>query len=258
MHFTPLVLLTLLTLPNAEASAQGETAGSAESASPSPPPSQAVLSPTALTAPAGSLSFTSHEVVGFGVTYVPIDRLQLKVLGVIGPPIGAHNVVPFRHLEAKLRLVDWGPLHLAVVGFSNRIYSQYVAFRTEGAGIVGTLCTGPECRWAFSLAAGAGYHRTVGSSDDGGGVRSTLLFYSASAVRTFSPRWSLLLEAVGTGEVGCNLHCDDEPLEGLVLSAGPRFSWRALTVDLALVLLVEPGSFAATPLPWLAVSYRAL
>jgi hypothetical protein len=258
MHLSPLFFITALALPAVQAPA--EEAAAQAAASPfaeSPEPVQGVLSPTGLTAPAGSLFINSYEVAGVGVTYVPVDRLQLSATTVIGPVVGAKKALPFGHLAAKLRLVDHGRLHVALLAGSSRIFAEYVTYSLDGGGVVGTLCGPSNCRSALSFGATAGYYRAEGSRDDGAGESSIRHAYWVSAVGALSPHWSVLFEAAGIGHLRCMADCQESAFDGGTLSVGPRLSWRSLTVDLALVAIFEPAPILP-PLPWLAVSYRAL
>jgi hypothetical protein len=217
---------------------------------------QAVLSPTGFTQPAGSLAVNSYELAGLGMTFAPLDRWQVSATGVFVP--GTTHLLDVLHLATKVRVLDHGPLHLALVGSSTWGYAQYVTTRLDGGGLVASLCLRPECGWVVSTFATGFSYRTSGSVDDGGEARSLSLAYGASAIGGLSPHWRLLLEVAGAGQVGCNIHCSDELVSRIAASVGARLQWRSLVADLAIVSVLQEDPLEVTPLPWLAVSYRAL
>ncbi len=96
--------------------------------------------PTAMTQPAGTLPFSTYELMLMAISYAPIDRLQLTAtfLAPVVPDMCCWSII-----GAKYRLLDAGPFHFAALG-------QLTLASVQGINIYGVgTSTGRSMFWAL-------------------------------------------------------------------------------------------------------------
>ncbi|HTE53242.1 MAG TPA: hypothetical protein VK698_20450 [Kofleriaceae bacterium] len=242
---------TIPAAPAAAAPAPGQEAGIRDDAN----SGRTWLSPTALTAPAGTFSIQSTELLMIGASYSFTDRFVVSASTFL--PITTD--MPLILLTTlKLKVADRGRLKLAA--HANLGYFEGLGigeedddddFGTAVVGGVATVCLDPECHSLFNAYLGAGFVLQPGVDQS-----SVPFLASAAWVQRLGGRVKLVLEANGGFTVGGT----NDVAEGLLAWYGLRFTSSAIGVDLGLVkpLCSECDDGIALGLPWVSFSYRAL
>jgi hypothetical protein len=124
---------------------------------------QAVLTPTALTAPAGHWVLSTYDGLMFAGTYALSDHIEATALG------GGAVVAWLAGGRLKARVASTGPLHVAVVGEGFASVAGGDGGSTyrsmAAAGLVATVCLAAGCGALVSAGGGAWLYRRT---DDAG------------------------------------------------------------------------------------------
>lgn len=193
------------------------------------------LLPTALTQPAGSVTYNNYELLLHGLTYGVTDRIQ-ATLTVLSPITTDMPFVGFGAVKVQLLSTDL--LHLAAQGsvgyahvFQNGDGGGPSNGYSLGAGAFGTLCLGDEC--SSALSASAIYQTVVGTASEAD-LFPSFLVYGGSIVQRVSRRVKLLGEvtsAAGRADAGSNF----ENVDGVLVSYGVRFHTDSIAGDVGFV-----------------------
>ncbi len=210
---------------------------------------RAWFTPTALTAPQGTLTFSSHEILFVGMGAAVTDHLQIS--GITMLPI-AGDFLPF-FLSAKYGIPITSRFHLGVqvslagvLDSSDSDDSGTIAL----AGGIATLCIDADCS---SLLTGYATTGSVLGEDE----EVYPVMYSLSWIQRLSRRFRLMLEldraAVIDGFV------DDEDRVTLFWY-GLRVTSPRFAVDFGFVRPFFEDDFDELPfgLPWLNLTYRGI
>jgi hypothetical protein len=210
--------------------------------------------PTAMTQPAGSITYNNYELLLHGVTYGVTDNLQLSAT-VLAPIV---KDMPFVGIASiKARLYRGRRVHLAVQGSiggatdvssreNDAVGSGTRGVFIAGAGGLASVCLRADC--SSLLSASATYEHASGSGDDGGA-----LIYGISAVHRVGAHVKLLGELASAGN---NRSFDAQ--NSALLNYGVRFYGNSIASDIGFIKPI--GSDVAGPfvlgLPFASVSYR--
>ena len=208
------------------------------------------LSPTALTDPKGTWSFSDYELLAVGVGYSPTDHLSLSATTLL-PLTEDFPLLLF--LNAKLQVVKSGNLRVALQGailhFRESSGSTTVSATAGDVGAVATLCLDIECHSHLSgfLAAGFAYEEQA----------AVPFLVAASLAYRVGKHVKLILE-VDSGFIagdGVTVGAD-----GFLLFYGVRFTSRNIGVDLALAKPICEGCNDGLVLgiPFVAFTYRSI
>jgi hypothetical protein len=204
--------------------------------------------PTAMTQPAGSVTYNNYELLLHGVSYGITDNLQISAT-VVAPIV---KDMPFIGLASiKARLYRGDRLHLALQGSfgggttdTNSGDSILIA----GAGGLASVCLREDCS---SLLSGTVTYEFVGLGGSNGNGHG--LLYGASVVHRVGTHVKLLAEVASGGD----LHTS-EFNKGALVSYGVRFCGSSLASDIGFIKPV--GTSGDDPfvlgLPFASVSYR--
>jgi len=210
--------------------------------------------PTAMTQPAGSITYNNYELLLHGVTYGITDRVQASVT-VLSP---ITRDMPFLGVAAvKGRIVATDRFHLALQGSVGmvRVFDTADADKsgyTAGAGAFASYCLRQDC--SSLLSASATYQLAFEPSVVGA---THLVLYGGSIVHSVSKHVKLL------GEVGSAAgrdHSNDfQNVSGLLVNYGVRFHTDSIAADVGFVKPIatsgDDGGFLVG-LPFVNVSYR--
>ena len=214
------------------------------------------LLPTAMTQPAGSLTYNNYELLLHGVTYGITDRVQASVT-VLSPIVRDMPFVGFA--SVKGRIVSTERFHLALQGSvgwghafdvndadSSDVYSA-------GAGAFASYCLRQDC--SSLLSASATYQLAMPSS---GSEAVHTVIYGGSLVHRVGRHVKLLGEvtsaAGGIGAAG-----ESENIDGVLVGYGVRFHTDNIAADVGFIKPftggADDGDFLVG-LPFASVSYR--
>ncbi len=217
---------------------------------------RAFLEPTALTQPAGSLTYNNYELLLHGLTYGITDRLQASVT-MLAPIV---TDMPLLALAAaKWRLVSVSRFHLAVQGSAgvghsfnedsqgNGVSNVYLL----GAGAFATYCLRDDC--ASLLSLNASYQSVLS-----GGSTGNAVIFGGALVQRLTAHVKLLAEvtAESTKFPGSDSY---SVADGVLVSYGVRFHTNRVASDVG---FIKPVSFSGDSggflmgLPFVSVSYR--
>ena len=204
--------------------------------------------PTALTAPAGTWSFTDYELLAVGVGYSPTDQLALSAVTLL-PLTKDFPLVLFA--TAKYQLARAGRVRIAVQGALLHVRDSSGdssdSFTAGNLGAAATYCIDLECHSHVTGYLGAAFaYDNQSSVPFFGGV--SLAYRVAGHVK-------LLVEA-DSGFVAGELSA---AADGFLLSYGVRFTSKNIGVDLALVKPIYDGSGDDELLlgvPFISFTYR--
>jgi hypothetical protein len=211
---------------------------------------RAFVLPTAMTQPAGSLTYNNYELLLHGLTYGITDRVQASVT--VLSPI-SKDIPLFMIGSLKTRLLSAGAFHLALQGnaaFAHRFdngSSDNDDVGSLGAGALGSVCLRDDC--ASLLSATAMYQLTL----SGGGGHA--LIYGGSLVQRLGNHVKLLGELASGAQVGNGF--DNAP--GLLINYGLRFHGESIAADVGFIKpLSSDGDSGGLlmGLPFVNVSYR--
>jgi hypothetical protein len=210
--------------------------------------------PTAMTQPAGSITYNNYELLLHGVTYGVTDDVQLSAT-VLAPIV---KDMPLIGLAAiKARLYRGQRLHLALQGSiggasipshseNDRAGSSNDGILLGGLGGLASVCLRQDC--SSLLSASATYEFATGSGDHGGA-----LVYGVSAVHRVGPHVKLLAELASAGTTQS---FDAE--HSALLSYGVRFYGNNIASDIGFIKPIgaDIGGPFVVGLPFASISYR--
>ncbi|HUL98109.1 MAG TPA: hypothetical protein VLU24_01460 [Mycobacterium sp.] len=217
------------------------------------------LLPTAMTQPAGTITYNNYELLFHGVSYGVTDRIQ-ATLTVLSP---ITTDMPFVGLAAvKGRIVSTDRFNVSVQGsvgwlheFNNSDSASVNNAYTLGAGAFASYCLREDC--SSLLSASATYE--VGFAGDSSNS-GRLLVYGGSIVHRVSPHIKLLGEvasaAVGPSFSGDN-SLDNAP--GVLASYGVRFHTDSIAGDVGFMKPFDSNGNSGGFLmgfPFVSFSYR--
>jgi hypothetical protein len=241
--------------PPAETVSAAPATPAARGASDDPNIDRGFLLPTAMTQPAGSVTYNNYELLLHGVSYGITDNVQASVT-VLSP---ITKDLPFLGFAAvKARIVSADRFHLALqgsLGWEHSFDSSATSrdAYTAGVGAFASYCLREDC--SSLLSASATYQAVFpGSFSD----RADMVIYGGSIVHGVGRHFKLLAEvasaagrAASTGDV--------QNVDGVLVGYGVRFHTDALAADLG---FMKPISGSATDgdfimgIPFASVSYR--
>lgn len=209
------------------------------------------LLPTAMTQPAGSVTYNNYELLIHGLTYGITDHTQVS-FGVLAPIV---KDMPFvGNAALKSRLLSGDRFHLALQG-SATLFSSEAALL--GAGVLGSYCLADDC--ASLLNASVTYQLGLPIGQDSGGTGHGVI-YGAGLVQRLTSHVKLLVEVGSALAVNGGPQATDrvDNLPGVVLSYGVRFHGDKLAADVGFIKPVVDGldDPFILGLPFLNVSYR--
>jgi hypothetical protein len=217
---------------------------------------RAFLQPTAMTQPAGTITYNNYELLLHGFTYGVTDNLQttLTVLSPISSdmPILGIGAVKW-HLPAGDRV------HLALqgtLGYEHPSHGSGESVYIMGAGGFASFCLRDDC--SSLLSASVNYQLAVDPTVSG---RAHFVIYGGSLVHRLGTHVKLLGEvtsaAVGATPVGGG-QTDFENLSGVLVSYGLRFHTDSIAGDVGFVkpFVDGPDDGLFMGLPFVSLSYR--
>jgi len=270
-HKTTIALFTAFTAATTLASASVAHAQSAPaqasdnvvSAVPPPAPSatstdpnidRGFLLPTAMTQPAGSVTYNNYELLLHGITYGITDRVQASVT-VLSPIV---RDMPFIGFAAvKGRIVSTPRFNLALQG----TLGYWHAFNVDsdpniyavGAGAFASYCLREDCS---SLASASATYTLAMSSSAGQPAHSVI--YGGSVVHRVGNHVKLLGE-VASAAGGVGVAGESENVDGVLVGYGVRFHTDNIAADVGFMKPftggADDGGFLMG-LPFASVSYR--
>ena len=213
---------------------------------------------TAMTQPAGTITYNNYELLLHGITYGLTDRVQLSAM--VLAPI-TEDMPFFGSVSAKGRLLDADRLHLALqgsVGYG-RLFGadDDEALLSAGTGVLASLCLRDDC--ASLLSASATY-QLMFSTDQGDATRLHLVIYGVSLVQRLGGNVKLLAELTSASAhvSGDTQGFDNAP--GLLVSYGLRFHGRSMAGDVGFMKPVSTDEDTdvglVMGLPFVNLSYR--
>jgi hypothetical protein len=257
-----LLAAAAVTTPAAAAFAQ-PTAGSATAAAAPAPAAvgadpnidRGFLLPTAMTQPAGSLTYNNYELLLHGLTYGITDDVQLSATAL--SPI-TRDMPFFATAAVKGRLPVGERLHLALQGSASygHIFDDG-NLGMLGAGALASFCLRTDCSSLFTAAATYQLAIRPADGDDSGGT-AHLLVYGASVVHRVGRHVKLLGEVASATVRDASQDFDNAP--GVLLSYGLRFHGDSLAADVGFMKPLstedELNDAFLLGLPFVSLSYR--
>jgi hypothetical protein len=213
------------------------------------------LLPTAMTQPAGSVTYNNYELLLHGVTYGITDRVQASVT-VLSPIVRDMPFVGFA--AVKGRVVATPRFNLALqgslgLGHAFNIDSGDPNLYTASAGAFASYCLREDCS---SLAsASATYTLGMATSAD---QPAYMVIYGGSIVHRVTPHVKLLGE-VTSAAGGVGLAGDSENIDGVLVGYGVRFHTDNIAADVGFMKPFTGGADDGgilLGLPFASVSYR--
>lgn len=246
--------LALLTTSAARASSDEPTLAvvadsGALGASADPNLDRGLVLPTAMTQPAGSLTYNNYELLLHGLTYGITDRLQVS--GTVLLPIV--ESVPFvGNVAVKGRVIASDRFHLSVQG--SLAYGEIRSWQSDsvsvvGAGPLATFCLRDDC--SSLLSAVVTYQLLYAD-----GKMAHLLLYGGSLIHRVGNHVKLIVEAAsasgGSDEI--------ESGSGLIFNYGVRFHGRMLAADVGFIkpigAIAEHNDPFLLGIPFVNLSFR--
>ncbi len=187
--------------------------------------------PTAMTQPAGSLTFSTYELMLMAVSYAPLDRLQLTATFLV--PYAA-DMCCWSIIGAKYRLLDAGPFHFAALGQLTLASAQGINIYGVGTsmgrsmfwallgGASTSVCFDESCRAMASAWIMTGFNEYYNYGTE------LPIVYGGSF--SFGHHIKLLVEADSAAFVGDF----DTAARGALLTYGVRFTGRNFAGDVGL------------------------
>jgi len=217
---------------------------------------RAFLEPTAMTQPAGSLTYNNYELLLHGLTYGITDHVQTS-LTVLSPIV---KDMPLLGIAAvKWQLLSASRFHLALQGSAGAIHvfsGDSLSDTTRnayllGAGAFATYCLREDC--ASLVSVNTSYEAGLA----GGNTAHEVLFGGA-IVQRLTPHVKLLGEiTAGTSKVS---GADDfSTIDGALVSYGVRFHTNRIASDVGFIKPISSsgdGGDFLLGLPFVSVSYR--
>ena len=240
--------------PQATVDATPEAPASRAAAS-DPNVDRGFLLPTAMTQPAGTVTYNNYELLLHGVTYGITDRVQASVT-VVSPIV--RDMPFFGFAAVKGRIVSTERFNLALQGSAGwgHLFETADAsadLYSVGAGAFASYCLRQDC--SSLLSASATYQLAFDPSVD---RAAHAVIYGGSIVHRVSSHVKLLGEvtsAAGRDSTDGNF----QNLEGVLVGYGVRFHGDNLAADVGFVKPIardgDTGDFLVG-LPFVNVSYR--
>lgn len=217
---------------------------------------RAFLEPTAMTQPAGSLTYNNYELLLHGFTYGITDRVQASVTA-LSPIV---KDMPLLGIAAvKWQVLSMSRFHLALqgsAGLSHSFNGDNLADSTSnayllGAGAFATYCLRADC--ASLVSVNASYESVLAGGNMANGV-----VFGGAIVQRLTSHVKLLGEVTaGTSKVS---GADNfSTIDGALVSYGVRFHTNRIASDVG---FIKPVSFSGDSsdfllgLPFVSVSYR--
>ena len=215
---------------------------------------RAVLLPTALTQPAGTLSISSYDLFFAGLTFGITDHLQLSTTALLTPFMGATVVVG----NVKWQLVRHGAFRLALNGGMSyaRVESDPTLHDPDGQGrfdhrlmphlgATASYCLTDDCQSLLSASVqfltGSERWRPTQSSS----------YFGASLIHRLSEHTKLVAEVTS----GAELHPNPAAAGGALPTVALRYFNHRVALDGGVMALAETGG-ELIPLPYVAGSFR--
>jgi hypothetical protein len=215
------------------------------------------LSPTALTPPGGTWSFSDYELLLVGASYAVTDKFLLSVTSMI-PIDGAF----FAFASAKLQLLKAGPLRFAIQG-SFALVSANTSVdsngnttsstSTGGGGLIGgalTYCADSGCFTHLDAYVGAAFDYQTNPV--------VPVAFAGALTARIARHVRLLLEVDSAGLLGNDI---SGVADGVLAWYGLRFTSKQIGVDVGLVEPVCSGcSNSVFPIgfPVVTFTYRGI
>ena len=214
------------------------------------------LLPTAMTQPAGSVTYNNYELLLHGVSYGITDNVQASIT-VLSPIVQDMPLIGFAAVKARILSVD--RFHLSLQGslgwahvFNTSDLNGGDVY-TAGVGAFASYCLREDCS---SLASVSATYQAAfpGSFSD----RADMVIYGGSVVHSVGRHVKLLGEvasAAGGSVTTGNL----DNIGGVLVGYGVRFHTDSIAADVG---FMKPVSGSATDggflmgLPFVNVSYR--
>jgi hypothetical protein len=213
------------------------------------------LLPTAMTQPAGSVTYNNYELLLHGVTYGITDRVQASVT-VLSPIVQDMPFLGFAAVKARIVSVD--RFHLALqgsLGWGHSFQSSDTTrdIYTGGVGAFASYCLREDC--SSLVSASATYQAAFPGSFSN---RTDMVIYGGSIVHGVGRHFKLLGEVASAAGRGGSTG-DIQNVDGVLVGYGVRFHTDAIAADVG---FMKPVSGGATDgdfimgLPFVSVSYR--
>jgi hypothetical protein len=205
------------------------------------------LSPTALTEPAGTWSFSDYELLLVSLHYSPTDQLSLSATTLL--PIVED--MPFWILvNAKLQVIKSGNVRGVIQGAVTHVTENDSGATAAVLGGALTYCIDSDCHSTLTGYLGAGF-----AHEDQSAV--PLVLSGALAIR-MNKHLKVLLEA-DTGYIaGGGI---DQAADGFLAWYGVRFTSKIIGVDLGFVKPICDGcedSGLVMGVPFVSFTYRSM
>jgi hypothetical protein len=202
------------------------------------------LLPTAMTQPAGSITYNNYELLLHGVTFGLTDRVQLSAT-VLSPIIEDMPLVGL--LALKGRILSGERFHLALQGTLGgaKVIDREGGVFDVGAGVLASYCLRQDCSSLLSGSVSYQLLSASGSSEQPGG-----LIYGISAVHRVGRHVKLLAEVASAAET--------RSLDsGALFNYGVRFYSGSIAGDVGFIKPIDSGDDGfLMGLPFASVSYR--
>ncbi len=223
------------------------------------------LLPTAMTQPAGSVTYNNYELLLHGVTYGITDNVQASVT-VLSPIVSDMPFVGFG--AVKWRLSPTERIHVAAQlsgmyghSFSDNLDDGNQNIYSLGTGAFVSGCLREDCSSLLSASATYQLAFLGGPTTLDGAEQSTrtthMIVYGASLVHRVANHVKLLAELTSaTGKGGSQNDFDNLP--GALASYGVRFHTANLAGDVGFVkpLIEDEDDSFLMGLPFVNISYR--
>jgi hypothetical protein len=260
LNISSLLVLVLLPSIASVATAQnGSTAGAVVASPAAAPPADAdvnldrgFLLPTAMTQPAGSLTYNNYELLLHGITYGVTDHVQASAT-VLSP---IFQGMPFFGIVAvKAAVLERGRFHLALQGDGGLVHAFDVTSSGSGylvgGGALTSFCLRNDC--SSLLSASASYNYILA----GGGGHAHSVVYGGSIVHRVGTHVKLLGEV--TSAFGGTSLTDTQNTDGVLAGYGLRLFGSTIAADIGFLKPVSSsggsGGFLMG-LPFANFSYR--
>ncbi len=209
------------------------------------------LLPTAMTQPAGSITYNNYELLLHGLTYGITDNVQ-ATMTVLAPIVEDMPFVGFGSVKGRLPIGN--RLQLALqgsvgVGHFFETNEDNNTVYTVGAGAFVSVCLYEDC----SSIASASATTQVGLAS--GNDNAYVIIYGGSIVHRVASNVKLLLEiASAAGGIG---NSSTENMPGFLASYGVRLHTGNMAADLGFIRPFgeDTGDFLMG-LPFASISYR--
>ncbi|MCE9574923.1 MAG: hypothetical protein K8W52_17370 [Deltaproteobacteria bacterium] len=238
-----LVTSLIATVARADAPSAIVEAAAPDAAASDPGAGQLVVSSTALTRPAGSLTLASHMGLT-GVVYGVNDRVEVG--GYILPtflvtrPEGVSAAI-----TAKLALVNRGPVRVAL---ETRAGTLEQSWWYAEASAIATACVDRACATLVNAEATVGRRLVTGSTDDSSGGRYLESRLAVGAQVRIADHVKLVADVAWARET----YTAGPAADALLLAPGVRVHGRAWMVQAAAAI----DALSGDALPWISAAYR--